>query len=123
MEDIFGINMEENNNFVLLNSLAMSCLDRKEYADFLTVMKKIRDRSIPVLEHLRDNQQEAVEQLRYPHDIELILQCKIFKNNQRGERVELSTYTEVPLLVKVPLDQEPRDIINNICNYIVGINK
>lgn len=113
--------MQENNNFQLLNSLALNCLSREEYADFLTVMGKIRDRSISVLEHLKEK--EKVDTIRYPHDIEITLQYKIFKNNQLGQRVQLSTYSEIPLLVKVPLDQNPEDTINNICSQISGAVK
>ena len=121
MENISEINMEDN-NFLLLNSLAMNCLDREEYADFLTLMTKIRDRSIPVLEQIKDNIDKQKE-YKYPHDIEITLQSKIFQNNQKGERIKLSEYTEVPLLVKVSLDQDPKEVVKNICNYIVGINK
>lgn len=121
MENIFEINMEDTNNFLLLNSLALNCLNREEYADFLTVMQKIRDRSLPVLEQLKEK--TPVDGIRYPHDIEINLQYKVFKNNQLGERVELSKYSEIPLLVKVPLDQDPNILIKDICNHIVGITK
>lgn len=121
MENISEINMEDTNNFLLLNSLAINCLNREEYADFLTVMQKIRDRSMPVLEQLKEKTQ--VDGLRYPHDIDINLQYKLFKNNQLGERVELLNYSEIPLLVKVPLDQDPNNIIKDICNYIAGITK
>ena len=114
--------MEENNNFILFNALAMRCLNREEYADFLTVMQKIRDRSISVLEHLKENDNN-IDEIRYPHDIELTLQYKIFQNNQIGQRIKLSEYAEVPLLIKVPLDKEPNNILKDIYNYIAGINK
>jgi len=114
----------EDNNFVLLNSLAMKCLNREEYADFLTVMQKIRDRSIPVLQHLKQTQEtESDSQIRYPHELELVLEYKLFQNNQRGERTNLLEYSEIPLLVKVPLDQDPKTILQNICNNIIGTNR
>jgi len=112
----------EDNNFVLLNSLAMKCLNREEYADFLTVMQKIRDRSLPVLEYLKNNE-TTVEQIRYPHDLELHIRYKLFQNNQKGEQAKLLEYSEIPLLVKIPLDKDPKVVMQNICDYIVGINK
>lgn len=122
MENILEINMEENNNFVLLNSLAMKCLNREEYADFLTVMQKIRDRSIHVLEYLKDNP-PTEDTIRYPHDLELILKYKLYQNNQKGERVELKEYSEIPLLVKIPLDKDAKTTVKTICDYILGLDK
>lgn len=113
--------MEENNHFVLLNNLATHSLNREEYADFLTIMGKIRDRSISVLQNLKE--QETTNQLRYPHDLELNIEYKLFQNNQKGERVKLSEFSEIPLLVKIPLDKDPKQIIKDICDYIIGIAK
>ena len=115
--------MQENNNFILLNNLAIHSLSREEYADFLTIMGKIRDRSIGVLETLKENSNNTDSKLRYPHDLELNIAYKLFQNNQKGERTKLSEYSEIPLLVKIPLDQDPKKIIQDICNYISDITK
>ena len=116
--------MEENNNFVLLNSLAINSLNREEYADFLTIMGKIRDRSISVLEHLKNKTSEQpIDQLRYSHDLDITLQYKLYKNNQKGERINLEEYSEIPILIKISLDKDPKQIISDIHNSIVGIVK
>lgn len=113
----------EENNLVVLNSLALNCLDREEYAIFLTIMGKIRDRSIKAIEYLKQHQEANNNELRYPHDIELTVQYKIFQNNQRGERIKLKEYSEIPILLKVPLDKDPSATIKDISDYIIGIYK
>lgn len=104
--------------FLLLNDLALNCLSREEYANFLTIMKHIRDRSISVISQIKENQKEE-STIRYSHDIEINLQYKIFKNNQIGERVELSQYSELPLLIKVPMDEDPETKIKTIYKKII----
>lgn len=92
--------------FLLLNDLAINCLSREEYAKFLTLMQNIRDRSIKVIDKKKKEKLDEPT-IKYPYDLECILQCKIIKNNQKGERIELSEYLEVPILIKVPIGEEP----------------
>lgn len=104
--------------FLLLNDLAINCLSREEYAKFLTLMQNIRDRSVTVIEKKK---KEKVDEptIKYPYDLECNLQCKVFKNNQKGERVELSEYLEIPFLIKIPIGGDPKTKIEQLYKKIV----
>lgn len=106
-----------HNNLLALNELALRCLDREEYANFLTVMSKIRDRSKDLIpENTEINQEENLK--KYSHDLELVLETKIYRNNHKGERVELEQYKEIPFLIKVPIGDDPLLYIKYICKFI-----
>lgn len=107
----------ETEPFIILNDLAVNCLSREEYAQFLTLMQNIRDRSSKVIEKNNEEKLE-ISKIKYPYDLECNLQCKIFKNNQKGERIELSEYLEIPLLIKVPIGEEPRTRIEQLYKKI-----
>ena len=46
--------------------------------------------------------------------------CKIYKNNQKGERVELFKYMELPMIVKCPVGTDPEAEIALIQNKIIN---
>lgn len=107
------------NNLLALNQLALTYLDREEYADFLTVMSKIRDRAKELIP-AQDTKEISFEQnlKKYSHDIDLNLEVKVFRNNHKGERVELKEYKEFPFLIKVPIGENESLRINKICDFI-----
>lgn len=106
-----------------LSYLASKSLNKLEHTVFATLLKKIElVMSSLSNENLSPEQQEEKEKLeyRYSHDIEMNIICKIYKNNQKGERVELFKYMELPMIVKCPLGTDPEAEIVLIQNKIIN---
>lgn len=106
-------------NLLALNELALKFLNREEYADFLTVMSKIRDRirESPLNEILQQNN-TIEDNKKYSHDIEINLETKVYRNNHKGERIELEQYKEIPFLIKIPIGEDITTRLNDICKFI-----
>lgn len=98
--------------------LATKYLNNTEYAQLIDLLQTLNDRM--------DEPDESAENftnknIKYPYDIELILNIKLFRHNQLGERVELVQSSEVPFVKKVSIGQEPSEIINSIISTITNI--
>lgn len=108
-----------DNNLFILNELATKCLSKEDYAIFLTIMQKIRDRSLTVLNASKKQSEVEHSLIKYSHDIDLNLQIKLFQNNTKGERIKLSDYSEIPFMVKVPMGKDPKETIDRIYNAMM----
>jgi putative sterol carrier protein len=110
--------MEQNLAINKLNDIALNVLSRAEYSIFLDIMQKIRDRAMEKISI--SEEEEEINKIRYSHDIELCLKYSIFRNNTKGERVELKKTNKHNFLVKCPLQKDPTVIIDNIVGVLSG---
>lgn len=91
-----------------LGILAQKSLNRVEYIIFSGLLKKIELIASAMQRHSESSTEiEETKEYRYSHDIDMNIIFKIFKNNQKGEQVELHKYEEFPILIKCPLGTDP----------------
>lgn len=98
--------------------LAEQYFNPKEYAQFIDLLNILNSRlsniTIPA-SNISD------KDIKYPYEIEIMLNMKIFRHDQLGQRVELEKCLEIPFLKKIPIGQEPSSVVNSINNAIDNV--
>lgn len=105
----------------IISILAKQFLDNKEYSLFSDLFHKINER-VKTYSDQKNDINTTDKNLKYPYDIDIQLNIKLYKNNQIGERVELVSNIEKKILKKISIGQEPNTIIQNTINTIENIN-
>ena len=107
--------MKPMKELIALNQMALMFFDRLEYATFIDLMEKLRDRAS---EHTPKNKSPDKQTKKYSYDIEVKTEFTTYKNNHKGERMELSGFDIQEVLIKTPLGEEPQNKIEDIKNSI-----
>jgi hypothetical protein len=110
-----AIKMQE---LIALNNLAATFFTKEEYAVFLDLMERLRDRAAEVADAVNQETSPPKIKKKYSHDIKINLDITTYKNNHKGERIELLDFDSQELTVKIPLGQEPKDVVQKIKNTI-----
>lgn len=101
-----------------IDFFAKKYFTNKEYAQFVDLFSTLNDR---ILEDKIFDQKIVDKDIKYPYEIEIMLNMKIFRHDQLGQRVELQKCLEIPFLKKIPIGQEPSSVVNSINNAIDNV--
>lgn len=103
-----------------IDILAKQTLNNTEYATFFDILALI-DKRIVLLKSQSENSNNTAEkkELRYPHDLILTLDVKIFRNNQIGERVELVDCERQQIIKKLSLIDDVSEYLKNLVQKIL----
>jgi hypothetical protein len=101
---------------IALNEMAVIFFDRAEYAVFIDLMEKLRNRSSDYAK--KTTPEEIKTEKKYSYDIEVKTEFITYKNNHKGERIELFDFDINEILVKIPLGKDPKNKINDLKNSI-----
>lgn len=108
-----------------IDFLAKKFLNNQEYtrfADLLISIDRRLGKTIDKIKTQQDtNKSDDIKNLRYPHDIEINIIAKLFRNNQIGERVELIKRTEIPILKKLGIPDDPQEYLNTTIKNIINM--
>jgi hypothetical protein len=113
MENVPNIE-EKMQELVALHNLSRMFLKREEYAVFIDLVERIKNRAENAANNLDEVDTEEKTTLKYSYDIEVEISYKTYRNNQKGERVATEDYVVKNFLFKIPLGEEPKDKISQI---------
>lgn len=111
------------NPIAQIDFLAKKFLNNTEYAHFVDLLTAINNRlgaSIRKEQNETSNTTEEKKQIKYPHELEIDVILRLFRNSQIGERVELIERKEINLLKKLGVGV---DIENLLDNFVEKIGK
>lgn len=99
--------------------LAKQYFTNQEYVKFVDLFAILNERIANDI--VTEDETTKEKDIKYPYQIELVLNTKLFRHNQLGERVELIKVLEFPFTKKVMIGEEPLPIIESIVNAIQNI--
>lgn len=114
MENLHNIE-EKMQELVALHNLSKMFLKREEYAVFIDLVERIKNRAENAADNLDQvDTEEEKSSLKYSYDIEVEISYKTYRNNQKGERIATEDFAVKNFLFKVPLGENPEDKISQI---------
>lgn len=119
MEGLHNIRKEQMQELVALHNLSRMFLKREEYAVFIDLVERIKNRAENAENILDQADQKEEISLKYSYDIEMEISYKTYRNNQKGERVATEDYSIKNFLFKVPLGEKPEEKISQINQSIL----
>lgn len=118
MESLHNIE-EKMQELVALHNLSRMFLSKAEYALFIDLVERIKNRAQDADNILNETEEKERSTLKYSYDIEMEISYKTYRNNQKGERVATEDYSVKSFLLKVPIGEEPEDKISQINKSIL----